>query len=188
MQDHKTIPLLPVTQDILRARSHWRYTGTTRPPFAVTPQPGQESVWDYPRPPLLENVSHQLSIRIGDQIVAQTTHGKRVLETAGAPTYYFPPQDVAMDLLQFGAASSVCEWKGLAQPFNVKNIANAGWRYIEMFPEFTDIYQWLSFYPSKIDCFIDDELVEPQPGGYYGGWVSRNIVGPIKGGPDSHGW
>lgn len=188
MQNDKQIPLLPETQDILRARQHWRYTGATRPSFAHSTQPGQESVWDYPRPPRLEEVPHVLTVRIDEHVVAQTTRGKRVLETAGAPTYYFPPEDVDLNQLQFGAASSICEWKGLAQTFNVKNIANAGWRYVEMFPAFTDIYQWLSFYPNKVDCFINDELVKPQPGGYYGGWVSQNIIGPIKGGPNSHGW
>ena len=103
------------------------------------------------------------------------------------PTYYFPPDDVNLDMLEFDAQTSICEWKGIAQAVAVAGISNAGWRYVEMFPAYLEIYQWLSFYPGKLICYIDDEVVQPQPGAYYGGWVTDAVVGPIKGGQGSEG-
>ncbi len=188
MLDETQIPLLPETSDILRSRAHWQYTGRSRPTFATNPGQGQESVWDYPRPPILVDVAETVRVLHGHTLIAETQSAKRVLETAGAPTIYLPPADVNMDLLEFGALTSICEWKGLAQTITVVGVADAGWRYVQMFPEFTDIYQWPSFYPGKLDCFMGAEHVRPQPGGYYGGWVTENITGPIKGDPGSQGW
>ena len=82
----------------------------------------------------------------------------------------------------------MCEWKGVAQPLVIAGVVGAGWRYVEMFPEFADLYQWIAFYPDKFECFVGKERVTPQPGGYYGGWVTRKIAGPIKGEPGSGGW
>lgn len=188
MANRPDIPILPETPDILRARQHWQYTGTERPDFALAPGSGQESVWDYPRPPALVAVTAELTVYAAEQLVARTRRGMRVLETAGAPTYYFPPDDVDQTLLAYGELTSICEWKGVAQTITVAGIADAGWRYAQMFPAFADIYLWPSFYPNKLRCFVDDEAVTPQPGGYYGGWVTKAITGPIKGEPGSQGW
>ncbi|MEM9620569.1 MAG: DUF427 domain-containing protein [Pseudomonadota bacterium] len=182
------IPILPESEQIVQARSHWRYTGEQRPDFAEPTTAGQESVWDFPRPPRIEPVSAVLRVFNGKQLIAQTERGCRVVETAGAPTYYFPPADVDETLISFGDMTSICEWKGVAQRVDADGISNAGWRYVRMFEPFAQLYEWPSFYPNKLLCFIDNEKVEPQPGGYYGGWVTRQLTGPIKGGPDSGHW
>lgn len=128
-----------------------------------------------------------MTVRSGGKIIAETERGRRVLETAGAPTYYFPPEDVLEPVLADGARS-ICEWKGVAESLSVAGIAGIGWRYVEMFPEFQTLHRWIAFYPSVVDCYLGDEHITPQPGGYYGGWVSADLAGPIKGGPGSSGW
>jgi len=87
-----------------------------------------------------------------------------------------------------GASRSVCEWKGLAESLSLPGAANAGWRYTDMFPEFQILHRWVAFYPSIVDCYLGGQRVSTQPGGYYGGWVSSDLVGPIKGEPGSSGW
>ena len=123
-----------------------------------------------------------------NDVIADTTSGVRVLETAGAPTYYFPPADVDPTIVSYGEVTSLCEWKGAAQTANLPDVANAGWRYVQMFEEFAALYQWPSFYPSRVRCFVGDEQATPQPGGFYGGWVTKNLTGPIKGEPGSNYW
>lgn len=182
-----SVPLIEDTAQLVAARKSWRYRGDSRPDFALTPDVHQESVWDYPRPPQLQSCKQLLEVRHQNNILASTQNGVRVLETAGAPTYYFPPGDVLVDLIGDGG-SSICEWKGRAQGLSITGIHNAAWRYVRMFPAYRDLYLWVSFYPAILDCYVDDELATPQPGGYYGGWVTANIVGPIKGEPGSQGW
>lgn len=120
--------------------------------------------------------------------VASTTSAVRVCETASAPTWYIPPEDVNESLVVYDGGQSLCEWKGLAQGLSVGAVAEAGWRYTRVFEEFAELHLWCAFYPAKLRCFIDGERVSPQPGGYYGGWVTRNMTGPIKGEPGSSGW
>jgi len=182
-----TIPLLEETEEILAARAKWQFTGKTRPEFAETPGVNQESVWDYPRPPVIEDVNKHLEVRHNSQVIAATTSGKRVLETAGAPAYYFHSKDINRKLGEARDIVSTCEWKGLAQAITIDG-AEIGWRYVQMFPAFKELYLWMSFYPSKVDCYLDNQLVQAQPGGYYGGWVTNDLVGPIKGNPGSQGW
>ena len=181
-------PYLPETAEVIAARRRWRYTGTHRPGFAEPTATGEESVWDYPRPPAVEPCTKLISVRAGSRLIAATRRGVRVLETAGAPTYYFPPEDVDADLLTAGPETSLCEWKGLAQPLTVAGVENAGWRYIRAFRAYEALLGWPSFYPARLTCFVDDEPVTPQPGGYYGGWVTPELKGPIKGDPGSADW
>jgi len=172
----------------LAGRSHWRYTGAERPPFAEASEAGQESVWDYPRPPRIECMTSQVEVFSGGDCIARTRRAARVCETAGAPTWYVPPDDVEAAFLNYDGGQSVCEWKGVAQGFSVNGIRDAGWRYTHMFAEFAELYLWCAFYPTKLQCLVDGEVVQGQPGGYYGGWVTPNLTGPIKGGPGSSGW
>ncbi len=188
MNEKNTIPLLPEQPDILRARQGWQYNGQVRPDFAEPIQTDQESVWDYPRPPAIVPCKGHVTVYAGDQLIAETHSAVRVLETAGAPTVYIPPEDTNAALLEYGDLSSICEWKGVAQTITAAGIADAGWRYAQMFADFSSLYLWPSFYPGKLKCSIDGEIVQPQPGGYYGGWVTSNIRGPIKGVPGSQGW
>jgi uncharacterized protein (DUF427 family) len=159
----------------------------------VPPGPGQESVWDYPRPPRLERVKKRLRVVLGGVTLADTTHGKRVLETSHPPVYYFPTADVRMQHLLAVSGSSFCEWKGAARYFDVnvagKLVSRAAWAYPDPTHDFTAIKDHLAFYGHLMDaCFVGDELARPQPGSFYGGWITNDIVGPFKGEPGTAGW
>ena len=182
------IPILPASDAVIAGREKWHYRGTEIPDFAEPVASGQESVWRYPRPPRIEPVSQVLRVFHNKKPIAETTRGQRVCETAGAPTYYFPPEDVDMTLIQPGDLSSVCEWKGVAQTLTVDGLVGAAWRYVRMFEEFAALYQWVAFHPRHLLCFIDTELVSHQDGGFYGGWVSKNLAGPIKGRAGTEHW
>lgn len=170
----------------------WKFRGNERPGFAVDSGPGQESVWDYPRPPALVADGRSVVVRVGDKIIAATFRAMRVLETASPPTFYLPPQDVDMSALVNAAGSSFCEWKGVATYWSLATssprLDAVGWSYARPNPTFAGIAGWLSFYPGRIECYVDDERVRPQPGGFYGGWVTDEIVGPVKGEPGTGGW
>ena len=180
-------PLLEADDRILAARAHWEFRGQRRPDFADATQEGQESVWDYPRPPCVEPVSHCLRVEHHGKLIAETTRGVGVCETASAPTYYFPPEDIIVAPRE-GTGSSIGEWRGISQPLDIEGVQNAAWRYVRVFPEFEALQYWVAFYPNRLECFIRSERVGAQPGGYYGGWVAGNMTGPIKGGPGSGGW
>jgi len=152
----------------------------------------RESVWDYPRPPRMEPVGRRVTVRLGGAAVAESSDAVRILETAGAPAVYVPPADIAEGALRPASGSSLCEWKGSASYFDV--IAGglvaerAAWAYHSPNHAFAAIEGFVSFYPALTECFLDDERVEPQPGNFYGGWVTAEITGPIKGLPGSLGW
>jgi uncharacterized protein (DUF427 family) len=153
----------------------------------------QESVWDYPRPPRIEDVATPLRVVIGGAVVAETTRGKRVLETSQPPAYYFPPDDVDRTLLRPSTSRTFCEWKGSASYWTAvaggRTVEDAAWSYERPTPAFEEITGWLAFYAQKADaCFVGDEQVIPNPGSFYGGWITSNIVGPFKGGPGTAGW
>jgi len=186
-----------------------------RPP-RIEPGPGQESVWDYPRPPRVERTDRHLRVEHRGVVVADTRSAWRVLETSQPPAYYLPPADVAMELLVPAELRTFCEWKGVASYLDLvirsdsdpagRNdadpadpLASAGaqatrveaaaWRYPDPNPAFVAIRDHVAFYPQKVDaCFVDGERVEPNDGGFYGGWISSWVVGPFKGGPGTMGW
>jgi uncharacterized protein (DUF427 family) len=162
-------------------------------PTRMKPMPGQESVWDYPRPPRLENVSARLRVIFNGQTVADTTSGCRVLETSHPPVYYIQPQDVVLPYLRSAAGSSWCEFKGHAKYWSLdvggKRTENAAWSYPSPSTAFASITGHLAFYASRVDeCWIDDERVLPQDGDFYGGWITSRIVGLFKGGAGTRGW
>jgi uncharacterized protein (DUF427 family) len=159
----------------------------------VVPGPGQESVWDYPRPPRVEEVPDRIRVLVGPLVVADSVHARRVLETAGAPVYYLPREDVRMDLLRPSRSSSTCEWKGDASYWTLeagdRRIQDVAWSYEEPLAGYEAIRDMLAFYAGKVDeAWVGGERATPQPGGFYGGWVTSRIVGPVKGEPGSLGW
>ncbi len=171
----------------------WSHTGTQRPPFAQIPASGQESVWDYPRPPCITRDARRVTVHAGTVKVADTQRAVRVLETASPPTFYLPPEDVRMALLERASGDSFCEWKGQAGYWNVllpdgTRLASAGWSYERPTPAFAGIAGWVSFYPARLRCEVGGEVVRPQGGGFYGGWVTDEIVGPYKGEPGTGDW
>jgi uncharacterized protein (DUF427 family) len=162
-------------------------------PERVTPGPGQESVWDYPRPPRVEAVPERLRVVVGGEVLAETSRGLRILETAGPPVYYFPREDVRADRLVDSPHTSYCEWKGDASYVTFdhggRRIENVGWTYLDPSPGYGVIAGHLAFYAGRVDeAWVGDERATPQPGHFYGGWVTSRIVGPFKGEPGSSGW
>ncbi len=152
-----------------------------------------ERVWDYPRPPRLEPVPQRLRVVLGGVTIADTVAGFRVLETSHPPTYYLPRGDILGSALVPAAGQSFCEWKGVATYFDVvggvRRLERVAWTYERPSPNFAALAGCVAFYAGPMDaCFVDDEQVTPQPGGFYGGWVTRNLVGPFKGSPGTSGW
>ncbi|PCD04400.1 hypothetical protein COC42_09045 [Sphingomonas spermidinifaciens] len=155
--------------------------------------PGQESVWDYPRPAIAEPTPRHLIVRHRGVTIADTRRGIRTLETSHPPSYYFPPEDVATDLFIPTPHRSLCEWKGQARYFNIRvgdeTIGEGAWSYPAPTPAFASIAGHFAFYPHLFDtCLVDGERAVAQPGGFYGGWVTADLAGPFKGGPGSRFW
>lgn len=162
-------------------------------PERIKPGPGQESVWDYPRPPIIEPVSHRLLVIFGGEVIADTRKAYKYMETSHPPTYYFPPSDVKSGFLVPNPKVTICEYKGGARYYDVRvgdRVAEAAvWYYPTPKPGFEPIADYLAFYPQKMDeCAVDGEKVDSQGGSFYGGWVTSNVVGPFKGGPGTTGW
>lgn len=162
-------------------------------PTPLPVEPGQESVWGYPRPPRLEPTAKRIEIWFGGEKIVDSTRAWRVLETSHPPGYYIPPDDVTSSALRPGAGASMCEWKGRARYFDVvangHTASNAAWSYPDPTPTFAPIAGYLAFYPAPMDeCRVDGVPVTPQPGKSYGGWITPDIVGPFKGEPGTSGW
>ncbi len=162
-------------------------------PHRIPPQPGQESVWDYPRPAILEATDKHLKIICDGIVIAETTQAKRVLETSHPPCYYIPAVDIKLEYLLPTGRRTWCEWKGACEYYDVvigaKHIQNAAWRYPQPTLNFTEIQNSYSFYASLMDaCYVNGELVQPQAGDFYGGWITADVVGPFKGETGTWGW
>jgi uncharacterized protein (DUF427 family) len=153
-----------------------------------------ESVWDYPRPPRLEPTSRIIRIVHGGVVIAETTRALRILETSHPPVYYIPPSDIAMEhLVPSAHRSSFCEFKGFASYWNLSvngNLSNdSAWSYPEPSAKYAALLDHLAFYASRVDeCSVDGEVVVPQSGDFYGGWITSHITGPFKGPPGTRGW
>jgi len=159
----------------------------------VAPGPGQESVWDYPRPPRVEPVPERIRVVVDGLAISDSTRAVRVLETAGPPVYYLPRDDVRMDLLERSPHATQCEWKGAAAYYTLRlgsrQITNVAWCYPEPLRGYEAIRDHVAFYAGLVDeAWVGDERATPQPGRFYGGWVTSRIVGPFKGEPGSFGW
>ena len=162
-------------------------------PTPDKPRPGQESVWDYPRPPRLEEFTGSITVELGGQTIASTTRAWRVLETSHPPTYYLPVDCFSEGCLRPASGSSWCEWKGQAAYFDLVTpsavASRAAWTYPNPTAGFTAIAGAIAVMAAQVDrCTVNGEQVVPQPGGFYGGWVTSWIAGPIKGVPGSMGW
>ena len=165
----------------------WNYTGAQRPDFAVEPQTGEESVWDYPRPPaIVDDFRTVRVLALDGTLLAETSTSKRVLETASPPTFYLPPEALQMDLEPVDG-SSFCEWKGEAKYFAYAD-RRLAWCYSKPTQAFAELTDWLCFYPAECQCYVAGQRVRAQAGGFYGGWITDEIVGPYKGEPGRSGW
>jgi uncharacterized protein (DUF427 family) len=175
------------------ARAHW--ATASRPPREPV-GPGEESVWDYPRPPLVRFGGEPLRVEHAGTVIAATTTPIWICETAGAPVPYFAPADVSATLIATDNIS-LCEWKGAAVGHDLllpggTRVRDAAWNYPDPLDDLGQNYAaiagFFAFYPAKFACFVGAERARPQPGGYYGGWVTDRIKGPIKGNPGTGNW
>ncbi len=159
----------------------------------VEPGPGQESVWDYPRPPRLEDSDKRIKVVFGGVTLAYTTRAKRILETSHPPVYYVPPEDIRMEHLTLTEGTSFCEWKGAARYYDVetdeRTVSRAAWFYPNPVPAYASLEDHVAFYSSLMDaCWVDGEKVQAQEGDFYGGWITSKILGPFKGGLGTRSW
>lgn len=161
-------------------------------PERIAPKPGQESVWDYPRPPMISPSAEHVVVAFQGNVIADTTGALRVLETSQPPAYYIPPEHVRFGGLKPSEALTFCEWKGEASYFDLvvpgSRIPQVGWTYSHPTPPFAQIKGYVAFYAQKLDCSVDGEAVIPNEGSFYGGWVTSKVVGPFKGVPGSQWW
>lgn len=159
----------------------------------LRPGPGQESVWDYPRPPIIELTARRIQVLLAGEMIADTTRALRALETSHPPVYYIPLEDITSATLTSNGRATYCEFKGEARYYDVQLgdhfIADAAWGYEAPAPGYEPLAGHVAFYPQLMDeCRVDGELVRPQPGAYYGGWITPDVVGPFKGEPGTNGW
>ena len=164
---------------------------TAVPPDPVSPE--QESVWDYPRPAVARPTSAHVVIKLGGIVVADTVRAVQTLETSHPPSYYVPPADIVPGVLAAAGGSSFCEWKGIARYFDVlaggERRERAAWSYPDPTRAFEILRDHVAFYAGAMEvCSVDGDLVRPQPGGFYGGWITSSVAGPFKGVPGSTYW
>ena len=162
-------------------------------PDRPEPGPGQESVWDYPRPPAIESTDRRIRVVFNDTTIADTTQAQRILETSHPPVYYLPPADVATEYLERESRTSMCEFKGRATYYTLtvgdRSVPQAAWAYPSPVERYAALKDHVAFYLSKIDAgYVDDEQAHAQEGDFYGGWITDDIVGPFKGGAGTMGW
>ena len=153
----------------------------------------RESVWDYPRPPAIENVPQRIKIVFNGKLIVDSHHAKRVLETSHPPVYYVPTEDIKPGTLKLVPGSTWCEWKGEARYYDVvvgEHIAKkAAWFYPNPAAGYQEIKDYVAFYANNMEaCYVGDEFVKPQEGSFYGGWITSNLDGPFKGGLGTAGW
>jgi len=153
-----------------------------------------ESVREYPRPPRVEPTERRIRVVLGGRTIVDTRRAVRVLEASHPPVYYVPPEDVAPGALVPSAGrETFCEWKGSASYYDVvaggARAEHAAWTYRHPLRGYEAITDAVAFYAGPMDaCLVDEERVEPQPGGFYGGWITHDVVGPFKGEPGTSGW
>ena len=161
-----------------------------RPHFAIEPGPGEESVWDYPRPPAVKADARLIEVRDGEVLLARTERSLKVMETASPPTFYIPSDDVILELLVPTSDRTYCEWKGNASYRALKRDPSVpvAWSYEAPRSRMDMIKGYVAFYAGRVDCFLGGEQVQAQAGRFYGGWVTSEIVGPFKGEAGTGHW
>ena len=168
----------------------WQRTGDDRPEFAISPGPAQEAVWDYPRPPAISHDGRSIEVRDGANIIARAPFSYKVMETASPPTFYIPRDSIDFDNLVLVDDQTYCEWKGAASYWALARRPDSpvAWSYERPRAPFAKIKGYLGFYPGRVECFLGGERVRAQPGRFYGGWITSEIVGPFKGEPGTGHW
>ena len=163
------------------------------PPRRAIPVPGQESVWDYPRPPAIRRCRLPIVVELGGQVVCRTDESWQILETSHPPTYYLPRNAFCAGVLSEAAGSSICEWKGAARYLDVHGggavASRSAWYYPHPAEPYRALAGHVAVYAGRMGrCLVNGVPVQPQPGGFYGGWITPEVVGPFKGEPGTMGW
>jgi uncharacterized protein (DUF427 family) len=164
-------------------------------PTRIEPGPGQESVWDYPRPPACVAFSGTIEVHHRGVLVATTNAAIRVLETSQPPAYYLPPDAVTTQaILRRNQNRTMCEWKGMATYWDLELpdgtvVESAAWSYEQPVRGFESITGHLAFYAQRLDrCTVNGEQADANAGSFYGGWITSYVVGPFKGAPGTLHW
>lgn len=164
-------------------------------PKPIPSGPGQESVWDYPRPPRIEADDRRIRIVCGGRTIIDTTAAVRVLETSHPPCWYMPIAELRDAALAPTGRASWCEYKGQAAYHDIVDhdgrvlAADAAWTYPQPSDGYVALADHFSVYPARVDrCLVDDQHVRSQAGGFYGGWITDDVVGPFKGEYGTVGW
>ncbi len=185
---------LPTNDDpYAEERARLRAFPRQRPERIVVPGPGQVSVWDFPRSPRVEPVPLRVRVEFSGLLIVDTTAALRVCETASPPAYYIPPVDIAPGCLEPNDRTSLCEWKGVAHYWTVsadgRRAKAAAWSYPAPDPGYEAVKDYVAFYAQRMDaCWVGEHRVKPQPGLYYGGWITPELVGPFKSAPGTQAW
>ncbi|WP_174297177.1 DUF427 domain-containing protein [Sphingomonas bacterium] len=156
-------------------------------------RPGEESVWDYPRPAIAQPNGRHVRIEHRGTVVADTRVAFRVLEISHPAGWYLPPGSIATGALLPYEQRSFCEWKGVAVYWHLavggEVLHDVAWSYPTPTAAFAGMVDHVAFYAASLDrCTVDGEVVRPQAGGFYGGWITADLGGPFKGAPGSAGW
>lgn len=163
-------------------------------PRRAPPGMGEESVWDYPRPPALEESDSHVEVWFAGERIASTHRALRVLETSHPPVYYIPKEDCREGIFEeVPKRRTLCEHKGRATYFDIvlgeARATGAAWTYQRPRNHYGDLRGHVAFYAGQMErCVVDGESVQAQPGSYYGGWITRELIGPFKGRPGTEGW
>ena len=182
-----------IPEDIREEVKKWRSHKRDKPDNIIKPGPGQESIWDYPRLPKVELFTKNIRVKFAGKVIALTNKSYKVMETSSPPCYYISQENIEMEYLFKSAYKTLCEWKGIARYWSVrvgdKVSKNAAWSYPKPLEGFEQIKDHIAFFAGRVDgCYIDDEKVVPQAGDFYGGWITKNIVGPFKGESGTERW
>ena len=130
---------------------------------------------------------------LGGETICETSTSWQVLETSHPPTYYLPRSSFTSKSLRPADGRSVCEWKGTASYLDLVSrsavASRAAWFYPTPTPDYLMLVDHIALYAGMVDgCYVDDERVVAQPGSFYGGWITSDIVGPFKGYPGTSAW
>ena len=174
-------------------RARLRALARQRSDNIIVPGPSQVSVWDFPRPPRVEPVPLRVQVEFSGETIVDTVNALRVCETSSPPAYYVPVVDILSGCLEPSDRRSFCEWKGVASYWTVvageRRAKDAAWSYPEPSPGYEVIEDYVAFYPRRMDaCWVGEHRVQPQPGLYYGGWITPELAGPFKGAPGTEVW
>ena len=178
--------MLDLTKEVAAARARFRWRGDVRPEFAHAEADHEESVWDYPRPPVAMPEWRLVQVYADKRLVADSEQAVRVLETGNAPRVYLPPDDIEWEWLHASGVEIDSIWLGKGTWYDLvlddERIERVAWSFQRVYPEYVDLLGWVAFHPARLTCVLDGETVYPQPGDL-GGWVTRDIAGPFEGAP-----